>query len=100
MNAPPSAAAELVSELSRADAALAGNDTESANVAMAAAADICLRMQAAGVTVPLAELTILRATAERCGLALDRLRQELNAESFQNDNHRRGVDAYLAAARR
>jgi hypothetical protein len=100
MNAPPPPAEELVSELGRAEAALACDDTETANVAMAAAADLCRRLQAAGVVVPPAELAVLRALAERCGLALTRLGQDLNAESFRDDNHRRGVDTYLAASRR
>jgi hypothetical protein len=100
MNAPQPSPNDLVSELGRAEAALGRDDAETANVAMSAAADVCLRLQAAHIDVPAPELAVLRTLAERCALALDRLRLRLNAESLRDDNHRRGVETYLAASRR
>ncbi len=90
----PSAAAELLKTLAQADAALAVDDTAAAGVAMALAADLCRRVQAAGLGVPPHELGMLRALADRCGPALARLGQDLNAESFRDDNHRRGLRTY------
>jgi hypothetical protein len=91
---------DLATLLGRADVALAHGDTTAADVAMAEAADLCRRLQAAGLGVPADELGILRDLAERCGLALTRLGQELNAESFRDDNHRRGMVMYQTSLRR
>ena len=88
------AAADLMTTLGQADAALARGDTEAANEAMAAAADLCSRLQAAGLGVPAGELATLQEIADRCGVALLRLGQDLNAESFRGDNLRRGMRTY------
>src|SRR5262245_10033636 len=95
-----SPAAELVSILGRAEAALARGDSEAANVDMKAGADLCRRLQAAGITVPARELGVLRELADRCGVALARIAKELNAESLRDENHRRGIVTYHEALSR
>lgn len=94
MNDAPAPSMELATMLGRADAALARGDREAASVDMAAAADLCRRLQMAGLGIPATELQGLRDLADRCGVALGRLGQELNAESFRDDNHRRGISTY------
>ncbi len=93
MNAP-APSTELVEALTQAEAALAAGDTETANVAMESAADLCRRLQTAGLGVPPPELGVLRDLAERVGLALQRLGLELQADSLRGDNHRRGMASY------
>jgi hypothetical protein len=95
-----SPAAELVALLAQADAALARDDHDGAAEAMTAAADLCRRLQAAGVGVPASELVALRELGDRCGLALERMARELNAASFRGENHRRGIITYDRASRR
>ena len=90
----PSASLELARTLESANAALARGDTEAANIAMADAADLCRRMQAAGLGVLATDQGVLRDLADRCGVALTRLAHELNAESFRDDNQRRGLRTY------
>ena len=93
MNAPPPAT-ELIATLTRAAAALDAGDGEAANADMEAAADLCRRLQAAGVGVPALQLATLRALYDRCGVALVRLGEELNAASFRDEQQRRGMEAY------
>lgn len=95
-----SPAVELVSSLGRAEAALARGDSEAADVEMKAAADLCRRLQAAGVSVPARELGVLRELADRLGVALAQLARELNAESLRDENHRRGIVTYHEALTR
>jgi hypothetical protein len=95
-----SPAAELVALLGQADAALTRGDHDGAAEVMASAADLCRRLQAAGVGVPASELAALRALGDRCGLALERMARELNAASFRGENHRRGITTYDRASRR
>jgi hypothetical protein len=85
---------ELVAMMGQAQAALTKGDMDAANVAMDAAAGLCRGLQAAGVSVPEAEMEGLRELTARCGLELARLGNELNAESFRDDNHRRGITIY------
>ena len=99
MNAP-SPSAELLDLLAQADAAFARDDRESSLASIHEAADLCRRLQAAGVTVPAAELTALRELGARCGLAIERMARALYAASFREDNHRRGIATYDRAARR
>ena len=87
---------ELGERLRRAEAALASNDLEAADAQMAAAADLCRRLQAAGLGVPAAELGALRDLADRCGASLTRIGDALNAESMRDENHRRGINSYHA----
>jgi len=96
----PSPAQELVAALTRASAALEAGDFEAADGDMTAAADLCRRLQSAGVTVPASELTRLRELYEKCGVALARVGQELNAASFEGEHQRRGLETYLAATNR
>ena len=93
MNAP-APAAELFDSMTRAAAALASGDTEAANVAMESAADLCRRLQAAGLGVPAIDLGQLRDLAERCGVALARLGRELQSDSLRGESHRRGISSY------
>jgi len=91
---------ELAERLRRAQEALAKNDLGAADGHMAAAADLCRRMQEAGLGVPAEEIDGLREMARRCGDALARAGESLNAESLRDDNHRRGITAYLATLTR
>lgn len=92
---PPSV--ELAEALKRADAALQVGDLAAADGHMLAAADLCRRLQAAGLGVPESELGALRAVAERCGVSLARAGRTLNAACHRDDNHRRGIASYHAA---
>ena len=91
---------ELGERLRRAQEALAKNDLAAADGHMAAAADLCRRMQEAGLGVPAEEIEGLRDVARRCGEALVQAGQTLNADSLRDDNHRRGINAYLATLTR
>ena len=91
---------ELAERLRLVEAALAANDVETADTHMTAAADLCRRLQAAGLGVPEAELGGLRALAERCGVSLLRVGEALNAESLRDGNHRRGITSYHATLTR
>lgn len=96
----PAPAHELVAALTRAAAALNAGDADAAGADMASAADLCRRLQAAGVHIPPSELTTVRDLYERCGLALGRMGEELNAASFRDEAQRRGMAAYRATAAR
>jgi hypothetical protein len=91
---------ELDERLRKAEAALAAGDLETADTHMAAAADLCRRLQEAGLGVPEAELAALRTLAERCGVSLSRVGEALNAESLRDGNHRRGITSYHATLTR
>ena len=91
---------ELAERLQRAQEALVSGDLGTADAHMAAAADLCRRMQEAGLGVPAEEIEGLRDVARRCGEAIARAGQTLNAESLRDDNHRRGINAYLATLTR
>jgi ketopantoate reductase len=86
--------ADLVAAMEQAQAALTKGDTEAANVVMTAAAEICQGLQASGIIVPAAEMERLRELTARCGVELTRLGHKLNAESFRDDNHLRGIATY------
>ena len=98
MNAAPSI--ELAERLGRAEAALAQDDLDAADLHMASAADLCRRLQAAGLGIPTQELDALRDLAERCGVSLVRVGERLNAESQRDENHRRGIVSYHATLTR
>lgn len=98
--ASPTPTAELADRLRKADEALARNDLDVADAQMRAAAELCRRLQQAGLGVPEADLGTLRALAERCGAALDRIGRSLEADSLRDENHRRGIATYLAALTR
>ena len=85
---------ELIDELDRAEAALGRGDMDVADAAMAAAADLCRRLQTAGVGLPVAELGRVRDIAERCGAELHRLAERFNGDSFRDENLRRGIRTY------
>jgi hypothetical protein len=95
---PPSQ--ELAERLRRVEEALSANDLDTADAHMSAAADLCRRLQAAGLGVPQAELGALRALADRCGVSLSRVGDALNAESLRDGNHRRGMSSYHATLTR
>ena len=92
MNPAPSA--ELADRLGRAEVALNAGDLETADTHLASAADLCRRLQAAGLGIPPQELDALRALAERCGTSLVSAGQRLNAASQRDENHRRGIVSY------
>jgi len=100
MNAPAPAATELIATLTRAAAALDAGDGEAASAAMEAAADLCRRLQTAGMGAPASELAALRDLYDRCGAALMRLNEQLNAASFRGEQQRRGMEAYQAHTNR
>jgi hypothetical protein len=90
---------ELMDALQRTEAALAAGDGEAANLAMAGGVDLCRRLHEAGVPIPAEEADGIRALAERCGVALAAFGKRLNAESFRDDNHRRGIQSYQDSLR-
>ncbi|HEX2658799.1 MAG TPA: hypothetical protein VHU40_11025 [Polyangia bacterium] len=92
MNPAPSD--ELADRLGRAEAALNADDLEAADAHLASAADLCRRLQAAGLGIPPQELATLRALAERCGTSLISVGERLNAASQRDENHRRGIVSY------
>lgn len=91
---------ELADRLRRVEEALGANDLETADIHMAGAAELCRRLQAAGLGVPEAELGALQALAERCGVSLSRAGEALNADSLRDGNHRRGIISYNATLTR
>ena len=99
MNAP-APAHELLDALTRAAAALDAGNSDAAAADMESAADLCRRLQAAGLPVPAPELDRLRELYDRCGVALVRMGEQLNAASFRDENQRRGLEAYQATASR
>ena len=91
---------ELAERLRRTEAALAQGDLKGAEAEMAAAAELCRRLQAAGLGVPPEEAGALRDLNERCGAALKRVGNALNAESLRDENLRRGISSYHATLTR
>jgi len=96
----PAPSAELADRLERAQAAMEQDDLETADAHLAAAADLCRRLQAAGLGIPPEELGALRELAERCGTSLVSVGDRLNAESQRDENHRRGIESYHATLTR
>lgn len=80
--------------LASVEQALAAGDCEAADKQMDAAAALCADLQQRGLTLPPATLPAARELAERCGAALLRARDALNAESQRDDNHRRALLTY------
>jgi hypothetical protein len=99
MNAP-APAYELVDALTRATAALDAGDSEAASADLEAAADLCHRLQTAGIRLPAPELARLRELYERFGVALVRIGEEVNAAGFRDEQQRRGLEAYHSGNRR
>jgi|SRR5450432_993663 len=91
---------ELLTVLEQTEAALSSGDTEAADRTMSAAAELCRRMQAAGTSIPAADLQLMQGLAEQCGRSLMRLERALNAESQRDEKHRRGLMTYQASQRR
>jgi len=87
---------ELAEMLKKALAALASEDLSVADEQMAAAAQLCHRLQVAGLGIPEDEVPVLRGLAEKCGLALANANQRLNDASMRDDNLRRGIRSYHA----
>ena len=93
----PDPAHELGDALTRAVTALDAGDTETASVDMEAAGDLCRRLLAAGFQLPAPQVARLRELYERCGIALLRMGERLNAASFEGEQQRRGLEIYQAA---
>jgi len=87
---------ELAEMLKKVLAALDGQDLATADEQMAAAAQLCHRLQAAGLGIPQDEVPALRALADKCGAALATASQLLNDASLRDENHRRGIRSYHA----
>jgi hypothetical protein len=87
---------ELAEMLKKALAALASEDLAAADEQMAAAAQLCHRLQAAGLGIPHGEVSALRDLAEKCGLALADANQRVNDASIRDENLRRGIRSYHA----
>ena len=87
-------ATALQTMLTAVEQALALGDCEAADQQMGAAAALCADLQGRGITLPSASLPDMRELAERCGAALLRARDALNAESQRDDNHRRALLTY------
>lgn len=100
MKTPTEAAADLLVALNEAEGALARDDSQAAEAAMAAGAAICRQMQADGQTIPAADLVALQKLATSCGVSLTRIGTALNAESLRDDNHRRALVTYQDTLRR
>ena len=80
--------------LASVEQALATGDCEAADKQMDAAAALCADLQQRGLALPASALPAVRELAERCGAALLRARDALNAESQRDDNHRRALLTY------
>jgi hypothetical protein len=89
--------AALAEALARAETALAAGDVAAAAREMAEAADLCRRLQAAGLPVPAEHAESLGALSARCGEHLDRLASELQVDSRRNEQHRRGIVSYTGS---
>lgn len=87
---------ELAEMLKKVLASLEAEDLAAADEQMAAAAQLCHRLQAAGLGIPHDEVPALRALADRCGQALANANQRLNDASMRDENHRRGIRSYHA----
>lgn len=87
---------QLAETLNKALAALDAHDLATADEHMAAAAQLCHRLQAAGLGIPQDEVPALRALADRCGQALANANQRLNDASLRDEKHRRGIRSYHA----
>lgn len=87
---------ELAEMLKKVLAALEAQDLPAADEQMAAAAQLCHRLQVAGLGIPEDEVAALRALADRCGRALTGANQRLNESSLRDDNLRRGIRSYHA----
>ncbi len=97
-HSPPWTALQTV--LERAESDLARGDAESANIAMAEAADICRALQGGGLQISPQNAAALQNLTESCGISLARLVRALNAESLRDDNHRRALLTYQASRSR
>lgn len=93
---PVDACRALTEILACAEAALGTGDTEAAAVAMQSGAELCARLEAAGLPVPPSEISALRDRFDRCGVELERLTRELQSDSAKGENLRRGVASYEA----
>jgi hypothetical protein len=80
--------------LASAEQALTAGDCEEADKQMDAAAALCAELQQRGLTLSAGALPAVRELADRCGAALLRARDALNAESQRDDNHRRAMLTY------
>lgn len=94
MSAHADSTDELKAALTRSVAALEAGDLDAASTDMEAAAELCGRLQTAGVRVPGPELAQLRELYQRCGVFLVQSGEKLNADSFRDEQHRRGMEAY------
>lgn len=90
----------LQTVLERAESDLARGDAESANIAMAAAANICRSLQGGGLQLSPQDAAALQNLTERCGTSLGRLVRALNAASLRDDNRRRALLTYQASRSR
>lgn len=87
---------ELAEMLKKVLALLDAQDLAAADDQMGAAAQLCHRLQAAGLGIPQDEVPALRALADKCGVALANASQLLNDASLRDENHRRGIRSYHA----
>ncbi|MEP6653003.1 MAG: hypothetical protein ABJA82_06565 [Myxococcales bacterium] len=87
-------ATTLQTLLASVEQALAAGDCAAADEQMDAAAALCADLQGRGLTLPSSALPAVREVAERCGAALLRARDALNAESQRDDNLRRAILTY------
>jgi hypothetical protein len=92
-------AARLAGALRQAEAALGAGDVAAADGAMAAAASLCRRLEASGLSLPDSERGALREIAEKCGREIARLGLELEADSLQDERVRRGLSSYRVGRR-
>jgi len=93
---PQAPSVELAEMLKKACAALQDDDLAAANEHMAAAAELCKRLQVAGLGIPEDEIQALRTLAEQCGRSLADANRHLNDNSMRDENHRRGIRSYHA----
>jgi len=87
---------ELAEMLKKVLAELDNQNLAAADEQMAAAAQLCHRLQVAGLGIPAEEVPALRTLADRCGRALEGANQRLNDASLRDENLRRGIRSYHA----
>lgn len=86
--------AALVQALTRAVAALGEADRIAADSAIAEAADLCRRLHSAGEVLPRRDLVEVERLFRLCGASLGDLSRQLETDSRDGDNVRRGIASY------
>lgn len=86
--------AALLQALTRAVAAFAEADRVGADSAIAEAADLCRQLQRTGEVLPERDLAEVERLFRLCGASLGDLNRQLEMDSRDGENVRRGIASY------